>query len=173
MCIRDRAEIVSQETRASVYDLSPPLLFRQGVIDASRAFAEQACASHNVRLAWEVDVEPTWRQLQEAQAIQVYRIFQQAVDNALSHADPASLIVHFSQEGNDLVVQVIDDGKGFDPMARSYPLTVQSHVSADQSPISGLGYVSMQARAKALAGVLTVTSAPGAGTTVMLRFPSG
>lgn len=163
----DQAEIVSQETLASVYDLSPPLLFRQGVIDASHAFAEQACVSHNVRLAWEVDVEPTWRQLQEAQAIQVYRIVQQAVDNALTHADPANLSVRFTQEENDLVVQVIDDGNGFTP-ATTRPASSLS----GQLTTSGLGLVSMQARAKTLAGTLVVRSSPGAGTTILLRFPN-
>ncbi len=164
----DQAEIVSQETRASVYDLSPPFLLRQGVVAASRDFAEQACASHGVIFTWGVDAntEAAWRQLLDAQAIQVYRIVQQAVDNALSHANPTTLTVRFSHEGNELAVQVIDNGYGFTLSPPSSPIPAQSATS-------GIGLVSMQARAKSLAGTLAVTSVPGAGTTVMLRFPGG
>lgn len=160
----DQAEIISQETRASIYDLSPPLLLRDGVVAASLVFAEQACARSGAHLAWEVDDEATWRRLPETQAIQVYRVVQQAIDNALAHADPAVLTVRFSQEQNNLIVNVIDDGSGFS--VASSPLTGGASTSS-------LGHLSMQARAKALGGMLAVSSVPSVGTTVILSFPGG
>jgi signal transduction histidine kinase len=161
----DQAEIVSQETRASVYDLSPPLLLRHGVADAARAYAEQACARTGIQLHWSVDSESVWHRLPETQATQVYRIVQQAVDNALVHARPAALNVRFERGKEDLLVQVSDDGAGFDPAS----ILLTSQASPGET---GLGYISMQARAKALAGTLSVRSTPGAGTTITLRFPS-
>lgn len=160
----DQAEIVSQETRASVYDLSPPLLLRHGVADAARAYAEHACTRTGVQLRWSVDSEPVWRQLPETQATQVYRIVQQAVDNALAHARPTVLSVRFERGEEDLFVQVSDDGVGFDPASS----LLTSQVSPQEAR---LGYISMQARAKALAGTLIVRSSPGVGTTITLRFP--
>ncbi len=160
----DQAEIISQETRASVYDLSPPLLLRHGVADAARAYAEHACTRTGVQLCWSVDSEPVWRQLPETQATQVYRIVQQAVDNALAHARPTVLSVRFECGKEDLFVQVSDDGVGFDPAS----ISLASQVSPQEAR---LGYISIQARAKALAGTLIVRSSPDVGTTITLRFP--
>jgi signal transduction histidine kinase len=161
-----QAEIIAQETRASVYDLSPPILLRQGVIEAAHVFAAQACTSHHVQLAWHVNTEaaPAWQRLPEVQAIQVYRILQQAVDNALTHANPKTLTVQFDQIGRELLAEVIDDGDG---LATS--IVTSSSPARSDSP--GLGLISMQARARALAGSLKLTSNSGRGTTVTLRFP--
>ena len=60
---------------------------------------------------------------------------------------------------DEVVLRVVDDGRGFDPEARG----VRSR---------RLGLTSMHERAASLGGVLTVTSAPGAGTTVELRLPA-
>lgn len=160
-----QAEIVAQETRASVYDLSPPILLRQGVVAAARVFAEQACTGDHVQLTWHIDAEAAvaWQQLPEAQAVQVYRILQQAVDNALAHAHPTRLTVQFGWSRHELFVEVIDDGVGF---------ATDTHPPAPTaSDAHGLGLISMQARARALGGVLHLVSAPGQGTTVALRFP--
>lgn len=160
----DQAEIISQETRSSVYDLSPPLLLRHGVADAARAYAEQACARAGVQLRWSVDSEPVWRRLPETQATQVYRIVQQAVDNALAHASPTVISVRFECGEENLLAQVSDNGVGFDPAS----LLLASQTSPR---VTSLGYISMQARAKVLAGTLSVSSTTGAGTTITLRFP--
>lgn len=161
-----QAEIVAQETRASVYDLSPPILLRQGILEAARNFAEQACTGHHVQLAWHVnaEAESAWQHLREAQAIQVYRILQQAVDNALTHAHPMTLTVQFDQVGRELLAEVIDDGGGF-------TTTTTSLAAPMHSDSLGLGLISMQARARALGGTLQLTSNPDQGTTVLLRFP--
>jgi signal transduction histidine kinase len=89
----------------------------------------------------------------------VFRVAQEALNNVAKHARAShvALSLTISDEVVDLVVQ--DNGVGFDP-------------GATQAPVRrSLGMTSMQERAALLGGVCTVTSAPGAGTTVHLRVP--
>jgi signal transduction histidine kinase len=86
------------------------------------------------------------------------------VTNALRHADASRVQVSIGMQGRQnsaagaLVLRVTDDGRGFDPGARA--------VRARR-----LGLTSMNERAASVGGSLTITSAPGQGTTVELRVP--
>ncbi len=93
--------------------------------------------------------------------INLYRIVQEALSNALTHARPRRVVVRFRLEGTTLVVTIRDDGRGFvwDPEA---PLKTSGH---------GLGLETMQERAKLLQGEFRVVSAPRRGTTVTVRVP--
>lgn len=86
------------------------------------------------------------------QKVMLYRIFQEAVNNALKHARPKVLDVRIAgAEGSLLTVQ--DDGQGFDP-------------EADKG--TGQGLASMRRRAQLIGYLCSVASAPGAGTTITL-----
>jgi signal transduction histidine kinase len=95
-----------------------------------------------------------------AAAGQVFRIAQEALQNALRHADAARIEVRLEGGGDRrLVLSVADDGQGFDagaPVLRG----------------RRLGLTSMEERAAELGGRLTVSSRPGAGTTVRLELPA-
>lgn len=80
------------------------------------------------------------------------RIVREAVANAIRHGDAKELTVVLSQ-GDGIRLEVIDDGRGFDP-------------GRPRVGGGGFGLVSMSERARALGGALRVTSRPGAGTRV-------
>jgi signal transduction histidine kinase len=63
--------------------------------------------------------------------------------------------VNICLEGGDVILEVVDDGQGFAPQAAS--------------DAGGIGLVSMQERAEKLGCTLTISSAPGTGTKVMLK----
>ena len=88
----------------------------------------------------------------------VYRIAQEAIHNALRHANAAHIDVTLTADDDLTVLRVTDDGVGFVPA----------------STVAGrrLGLVSMRERAEAAGGTLTVTSEPGGGTTVRLEIPT-
>jgi signal transduction histidine kinase len=88
----------------------------------------------------------------------VYRIAQEAMHNALRHANATRIDVTLTAEETVTVLRVTDDGVGFTPA----------------STVAGrrLGLVSMGERAKEAGGALTVTSEPGGGTTVRLELPA-
>jgi two-component system sensor histidine kinase UhpB len=79
---------------------------------------------------------------------------REALTNARRHSGAKNVSVRLIREGDDLVADVTDDGRGFGPGAEP-----------------GGGTRSMRERAAALRGELTVESEPGRGTTVRLRAP--
>ena len=91
---------------------------------------------------------------------EVLRIAQEALHNALRHADARRVAVRVRRRARGLVLEVADDGVGFDP--------------ADPEVRSRrLGLTSMEERARRLGGRLEIRSAPGQGTTVRLEVGGG
>jgi signal transduction histidine kinase len=88
----------------------------------------------------------------------VFRVVQEATHNALRHAGATRIEVNLLSRNGNVVLEVTDDGHGFDP-------------SATEEPSRRLGLASMRERARSVGGRLTVTSAPGTGTTVRLEVP--
>jgi signal transduction histidine kinase len=88
----------------------------------------------------------------------VYRIAQEAIHNALRHANAAHIDVVLTADDDLTVLRVTDDGVGFAP--------------ASTGAGRRLGLASMRERTKEAGGMLTVTSEPGGGTTVRLEVPA-
>ena len=89
---------------------------------------------------------------------EIYRIVQEALTNALRHAQADDVVVRLTAGSDATVVEISDDGSGFEPDA----LGIRSH---------RLGLTSMEERATAVGGTLEIDSGPDAGTTVRLRVP--
>lgn len=88
----------------------------------------------------------------------VFRIVQESLTNVTRHARATHVQVALRRVGDDYVVSVQDDGQGFDPGGARHP--------------KSLGLMGLQERALMLAGTLTIRSAPGAGTSVVVTFPA-
>ena len=86
------------------------------------------------------------------------RIVQEALSNVRRHSGAENAWVSLRTEGEDLVAEVEDDGRGFDAAA---------------TRAGGIGQKSMRERAGALGGELEVESECGKGTRVRLRVPLG
>lgn len=87
-----------------------------------------------------------------------YRIAKEAMTNARKHAGADSVRVTITASAGELVLEVVDDGDGFDP-------------DAEKSGAGHLGLTIMHDRAALAGGRLTVDSAPGRGTRVVARLP--
>ncbi len=85
----------------------------------------------------------------------LYRVAQEALNNVLRHAHANHVLVSLQQVDRVVVLEVVDDGVGFDPAA------VQER--------RGFGLRGMEERAARLGGKLTVQSSPGAGTTIKVE----
>ncbi|MEE8551252.1 MAG: GAF domain-containing sensor histidine kinase, partial [Gemmatimonadota bacterium] len=89
---------------------------------------------------------------------EIYRIVQEALTNSLRHAQADDVVVRLTAGSDATVVEISDDGSGFEPEA----LGIRSH---------RLGLTSMEERATAVGGTLEIDSGQDAGTTVRLRVP--
>ncbi len=100
-------------------------------------------------------------QLDMAHRKNLYLVFKEAVNNAMKYSECRELRVTLLRERSQLVMRIMDDGKGFDPQ----------HARSTGGGCNGLP--NMQKRAAELGATLSITSAAGQGTTIELRFIPG
>jgi signal transduction histidine kinase len=93
----------------------------------------------------------------------VFFVAEEAVNNARKHAEAEHIWVRMRREGNALVMEIEDDGVGFNVGA----------VDASYAQRGSLGMVSMRERTELLGGTLSVDSVEGRGTIVRLTVPLG
>jgi PAS domain S-box-containing protein len=138
-----------KEMRLLIYELRPPALEEEGLIGAlqQRLDAVEGRAGVEARLLVDHDGQLPLR-VEEA----LYRIGLEALNNALKHSQATSVTVHLGINDEQVVLEVVDNGQGFN-------LT-------DASDSGGMGLVSMRERAAAVGGELVVESVPGGKTTV-------
>lgn len=142
------------EMRALIFELRPESLEKEGLV---QALTKQTDA---VRARYEISVSPT---LCDEPAVPLpvkealYRIGQEALHNAVKHARPHSVEVSLEQNEREIVLQIQDDGDGFDT-GGSFP--------------GHLGLHSMRERAQRVGGILEVQSKTGEGTRVRVRVPT-
>ncbi|MGY1602392.1 sensor histidine kinase [Geodermatophilus sp. SYSU D00815] len=138
--------------RAILEDLRPDDLVRQGLLDAVRE--RVAALSRPGVFEVEVDAPCPLPLLSPEAELAVYRTATEAVSNAARHSGGEHCSVRLSCEGDELVLEVADDGGGL-PAA----------------PRAGVGLGSMSARARALGGSFDVGPAASGGVRVLARFP--
>jgi signal transduction histidine kinase len=140
------------ELRLLILELRPPDLERDGLAGALRKEVDMLRQLHPVEIVIEVQDGIGGG----ARDADVLRIAQEALHNALRHAAPDRVIIRVAGEGDRLLVEVIDDGAGFEP-------------GDAELRSKHLGLTSMEERARSIGGRLELRSAPGAGTTVRLE----
>ncbi|MFI8308656.1 sensor histidine kinase [Streptomyces sp. NPDC085927] len=146
------------EARRSVHNLAPVALDGDGLPQA----LEKTVAEWGERTGARADctVTGTAEPLHEEVAATLLRIAQEALSNASRHAAATRVGVTLSYIGDEVTLDIRDDGRGFDPRVR--PARTGS---------GGFGLDGMRARAERIAGSLTVESEPGHGTAVSARVP--
>lgn len=99
--------------------------------------------------------------LPDAVAICLFRVSQEAIRNALKHAQAHHVQLHLSGQGNEIVLKVLDDGCGFSLPPRLSELTQTNHY----------GLVGISERVAWVNGSLDIRSQPGQGTEILVRIP--
>jgi signal transduction histidine kinase len=155
--LRELAQEAHEELRYLILELRPPELERDGLATTLRKHVEvlRRVQAGSPELEMELDGEPPAEADRDRELL---RIAQEALNNAIRHAGASLVVLRLQASGGRLVLEVRDDGTGFDPAAPA--LRTQR-----------LGLSSMEQRAQRLAGRLVITSAAGAGTTVRLEAP--
>jgi signal transduction histidine kinase len=146
------------ELRSLILGLRPPELERDGLEGALRKELEMLGHVHGLEIDLEVDGAgaAAGANGNGEREFAILRIAHEALNNAVRHARADRVTVRLSQRPDVVTVEVGDDGVGFDPQSAE----VRSR---------HLGLTSMEERARELGGRLEIRSAPGSGTTVVLR----
>ncbi len=141
------------ELRSLIFELRPAAVADEGLAAALGKHIGVLRRVHDQDIA--LRVGGTAR-LGAAAESQVFRIAQEAVNNALRHAGAQHIAVGLDARNGGVALTVDDDGAGFDPAAPALRAR-------------RLGLTSMEERARALGGTLTIDSRPGAGTRIRLE----
>ena len=156
--VRDEIGVVGElgaeahaELRAIIDGLAPPDLEAAGLAESVRRYAVLAGRAHGVPVAFSASCLPP---LSERAETALYRVAQEALNNALRHAGASGVKVSLAKTPRQVVLEVSDDGHGFAP----------------DSPSGGLGLASMRERAASAGGKLAIRSTPR-GTTVRMTVP--
>ena len=151
------AQEALDELRTLVFELRPPDLERDGLGGALRKHVELLRRLGRQEIELELEGElPT----DATRDREILRIAQEALQNALRHARAEHIAVRVSADDGRVLLEVDDDGAGFEP-------------DAPEARSRRLGLTSMEERARRLGGKLQIRSAPNAGTTIRLEAGSG
>ncbi|SHO61826.1 ATP-binding protein [Algoriphagus zhangzhouensis] len=146
--------------RTATFNLTPPELTDYGLVPALTELTQELSklTDKNIVLFNKTDFNQRLDNLTE---INLYRITQEAINNAIKYAESSHIIVTISHSESILSIIVDDNGKGFDKK------TLKPKPDKD----GGMGLTFMQERINYINGRLFINSAPNQGTRVTLNVP--
>lgn len=141
--------------RALITELRPAALDDLGVGPALSSLAQRAAVVHGLDVDLEVGLDDDAGRLSGETETAIYRVVQEALSNVGKHARAQHVVVSVTEEGGSVVVEVRDDGRGFDP----------------EQPSAGFGLVGMRERVELCEGTLVVEQGTP-GTLVRAVLPA-
>jgi PAS domain S-box-containing protein len=136
-------------------ELRPRTLDDLGLPAALESQAQEFESRTRIRCSVTLPDEPLV--LDADTSVAIFRIFQESLTNVARHARASRVEARLKAENDQIVFQVFDNGRGFDPQ--------------EAKARKSLGIVGMQERAFLLRGHLKIEGVPGAGTTMTLTIP--
>ena len=149
-CMQDLRNIIEQ-ARPSVLQLF-------GLSQALENHLERATRDSGVPIAWSLrdDTAGSWEQLDETVTIALFRIAQEAINNAVRHGAPSRIALRLFHQDYHLALEISDDGHGFPGQAHK----------------PGSGIDNMRTRAQLISARLAINPLPAEkGTRVLLLLP--
>ncbi len=157
--LTDSLDQAIKDLRRLCADLRPPALDHLGLGAALRSMASEHGSHHDLPVIfWEQGEDPG---IPGDVAIALYRVAQEALSNAIRHAQASQVEITLRHLPSRTILQVQDDGKGFTPPARPTALSRRGH----------FGLAGMHERISLAGGRLTVNSQPGRGTRIRAEVP--
>jgi PAS domain S-box-containing protein len=156
--LRDLAQSATSEMRALIFQLRPDALEEDRLVAAIRKHAAAVAARDGLEVGVHAFEDPL--PLNPQAEIELLRVVQEALHNSVKHAHPGRVEIRLTEAADavrTLVVEVADDGVGFDPGV---------------SRPGHLGLKTMRERTERLGGQFTVDSTPAGSTTVRLVLPN-
>jgi two-component system, NarL family, sensor histidine kinase UhpB len=147
---------IEVELRNLSHDLRPTVLDNLGLLPALEFLAEKVTKRTGLNVYVNGDAST---RLPAAIETALYRIVQEALNNAVKHAQASSVRIELQRTSSRVACSVRDDGRGFD--------------AHRQQAVHGLGLNGIRERLNALGGTLLLTTEPKRGTTIQADIPLG
>lgn len=145
-----------RDLRSFIMDMRPRQLYEENLMDGLQRLIDEFRANSLVEATLN---GPSKRldNLSETHATALFHICQEALANAAKHARAQTVDVHVWTAVDRILMEIHDDGRGFDPMEIKFSL--------------GHGISNMQTRARNVGGDLEITTEPESGTTILAWMP--
>lgn len=158
--MRGEVRALLGELRAVCAALRPPMLDTLGLGAALRALTGEWSAESEIPVDLELPPDEGLSALPDQVTVNLYRVVQEALTNVARHAEAETVRVRLTAASDLLTLTIHDDGRGFLAPDRLGELTAEGH----------FGLTGIQERVDLIGGTLEVTSAPGEGTTLRVRW---
>ncbi|WKD85403.1 Oxygen sensor histidine kinase NreB [Polaribacter huanghezhanensis] len=149
-----------ENSRKITYELSPPILYQLGIIDALNWLFENIEATHKIKCRVTCNVSSF--KMSDVKAILLYRSIQELIKNALKYANATLLAIDFDKKEDGFHILFTDNGVGFDTSKLN---NYKNHTG------SGFGLFAVQERIRNIQGEFLITSKINAGTSVDIFIP--
>ncbi|WP_335966405.1 ATP-binding protein [Galbibacter sp. PAP.153] len=158
--LKELTSNIIKGVRTATFNLTPPELTDHGIVSALTKLTLELSkfTGKDIVLFNKTNFNDRLDSLTE---INIYRITQEAVNNAIKYAESSHIIVSMSHSNEVLSITIDDNGKGFDPKK------TQSRKNGE----GGMGLTFMKERIKYINGRLFISSTQGEGTRVTLNVP--
>lgn len=148
------------ETRTITFNLMPTVLSDFGIVSALKQLADQASKNSGANVVF---ICPnSFSRLDKSIEIGVYRIAQEAINNAVKYSQAKEISVELLLNDNYIYLTIIDNGKGFN--------IKKPDLDSDHKKISN-GIYNMQERTNLLDGEFKISATPGKGTKIWSKIP--
>jgi two-component system sensor histidine kinase DegS len=146
--------------RTATFNLMPPELSDHGIVSSLAKLTQELSKLTGKEILFynKTDFDQRLDSLVE---INIYRLTQEAINNALKYADSSHIIVQLSHSATLLSIIIDDNGKGFDV----------SSVEKKRNSESGMGLLFMKERIQYINGRVFFNSIPGEGTRITFNIP--
>ncbi len=150
---------IGSEVSRLITDLRPTLLDTLGLIPAIRHYAETNLTPAGINVSYQFSEEKM--PLPPEMEAGLFRVAQGTIGNILHHSEAKNVTISLNRQGNELELNIIDDGKGFD-------ISLITHIEESGR---GAGLFSMKERTRLLGGRCIIESQPGKGTKANVIVP--
>jgi PAS domain S-box-containing protein len=150
-----KVDITLKSARMIMNGLRPEQLELLGLVEATEVHLHNFEEIHHIKCNFENTVTEPIRH--QEQSIVLFRILQESLTNILKHANANTVTVKLTKLGSNLMLEVIDNGVGFDEKCMFKP--------------DSYGVISMREQVKRLNGIFKITSQIGKGTLVHVEIP--
>lgn len=146
-----------REMRELCNNLTPPWL-DLGIVQALTELSERQSAQLNIKIHLDLQEIPD---LTDDATLAFFRVAQEAVNNSARHADADNVYISLKNTGKMILLQIEDDGKGFEVLDNFTELRVQGH----------RGLSNMRERMSIVGGHFSIFATPGKGTVIRCELP--